>query len=101
MLFWFQRRTGVDPDALDVVKAAAKLRPRPALFVANAGDPRMPQDIAFDLQKAAGENATVLVIPGNSHGGAWREGTAPYEEAVKKLLEAARAEPGPQRMAAR
>lgn len=101
VLFWFQRRTGVDPDALDVVKAAAKLRPRPALFVANAGDQRMPQDIAFDLQKAAGENASVLVIPGHSHGGAWREGTAPYEEAVKKLLEAARAEPGPQRMAAR
>ena len=101
ILFWFQRRTGVDPDSLDVVKAAAKVRPRPALFVANSGDQRMPQDIAFDLQKAAGENATVLVIPGHSHGGAWREGTAPYEEAVKKLLEAARAEPAPQRMAAR
>ena len=101
VLFWFQRRTGVDPDALDVVKAAAKLRPRPALFVANSGDKRMPQDIAFDLQKAAGETATVLVIPGHSHGGAWREGTAPYEEAVKKLLEAARADPAPQRMAAR
>ena len=101
VLFWFQRRTGVDPDALDVVKAAAKLRPRPALFVANSGDKRMPQDIAFDLQKAAGDTATVLVIPGHSHGGAWREGTAPYEEAVKKLLEAARAEPAPQRMAAR
>ena len=43
----------------------------------------------------------MLVIPGHSHGGAWREGTAPYEEAVKKLLEAARAEPGSQRMAAR
>ena len=100
VLFWFERRTGVDPDALDVVKAAAKLRPRPALFVANSGDQRMPQDIAFDLQKAAGPNATVLVVPGHSHGGAWREGTAPYEEAVKKLLEAARAEPGPQRMAA-
>ncbi len=101
VLFWFHRRTGVDPDALDVMKAAAKLPPRPALFVANSGDQRMPQDIAFDLQKAAGENASVLVIPGHSHGGAWREGTAPYEEAVKKLLEAARAEPGPQRMAAR
>ena len=101
VLFWFRRRTGVDPDALDVVKAAAKLRPRPVLFVANAGDRRMPQDIAFDLQKAAGENASVLVIPGHSHGGAWSEGTAPYEEAVKKLLEAARAEPAPQRMAAR
>ena len=102
-LFWFERRTGVDPDALDVEKAAARLRPRPALFVANSGDRRMPQEIAFDLQKAAGERASVLVIPGESHGGAWREGEAPYAEAVKKLLEAARAEPGSglQRMATR
>jgi hypothetical protein len=61
----------------------------------------MPQEIAFDLQKAAGARASVLVIPGHSHGGAWREGTAPYEEAVKKVLEEVRADPGLQRMAAR
>ena len=101
VLFWFERRTGADPDLLDVEKAAVKLQPRPALFVANSGDRRMPQEIAFDLQKAAGERATVLVIPGTSHGGAWREGTAPYEEAVKKILDLARAEGGPARMAAR
>jgi alpha-beta hydrolase superfamily lysophospholipase len=101
VLFWFKRRTGVDPDELDVEKAAAKLRPRPALFVANSGDRRMPQEIAFDLQKAAGEHAAVLVIPGTSHGGAWREGTAPYEEAVQKILDQARAEGGLARMAAR
>jgi pimeloyl-ACP methyl ester carboxylesterase len=100
-MFWFERRTGIDPDALDVEKAATKLRPRPALFVANSGDRRMPQEIAFALQKAAGERASVLVIPGESHGGAWREGQAPYQEAVAKLLEAARAEPGSQRMATR
>jgi alpha-beta hydrolase superfamily lysophospholipase len=101
ILFWFERRTGADPDAIDVEKAAARLRPRPALFVANTGDRRMPQEIAFDLQKAAGERASVLVIPGESHGGAWREGEAPYAEAVKKLLEAARAERVPERIAPR
>jgi alpha-beta hydrolase superfamily lysophospholipase len=101
VLFWFERRTGVDPDLLDVQKAAAQLRGRPTLFVANSGDRRMPQEIAFDLQKAAGERAAVLVIPGTSHGGAWREGTAPYEAAVKKVLEEARAGTGPERLAAR
>ena len=101
VLFWYKRRTGVDPDELDVEKAAARLKTRPVLFVANSGDRRMPQEIAFDLQKAAGARSTVLVIPGTTHGGAWREGTAPYEEAVKKILEEARAEPEPQRMAAR
>ena len=39
----------------------------------------MPQQIAFDLSKAAGDRAQVLVVPGNSHGGAWRDGTAAYE----------------------
>jgi alpha-beta hydrolase superfamily lysophospholipase len=101
VLFWFERKTGVDPDELDVEKAAARLRPRPVLFVANSGDRRMPQEIAFDLQKAAGERAAVLVVPGRSHGGAWREGQAPYEEAVRKILEEARAAPGLPRLAAR
>jgi pimeloyl-ACP methyl ester carboxylesterase len=101
VLFWFERRTGVDPDALDVEKAAEKLRDRPTLFVANTGDRRMPQEIAFDLQKAAGSRAAVLVIPGTTHGGAWREGTAPYEAAVAKVLEEARAADGPARLAAR
>jgi uncharacterized protein len=95
VLFWFNRRTGVDVDELDVVKAAARLPPRPSLFVANSGDQRMPQEIAFELQKAAGQQASVLVIPGHSHGGAWREGTEPYEAAVSKLLEAARQSTAP------
>ena len=100
-LFWFSRKTGVNPDDLDIVKAAARLRPRPALFVANSGDRRMPQEIAFELKAAAGEHANVLVIPGQSHGGAWREGTAPYETAVEKVLEAARATTAPQVASAR
>jgi len=89
-LFWFERRTGVDPDALDVAKAAAQLRGRPALFVANSDDRRMPKEIAFDLQAAAGPGAEVLIVPGKSHGGAWRDGTAAYEAAAAALLERAR-----------
>src|SRR5262249_14272150 len=85
-LVWFSRKTGVNPDDLDIVKAAGRLRPRPALFVANSGDRRMPQEIAFELKAAAGDHANVLVIPGQSHGGAWREGTVPYETAVEKVL---------------
>jgi len=84
---WIGRRGGFDPDSLDVEAAAARLKGRPALFVCNAGDRRMPQQIAFDLQAAAGDRSRVLVIPGDSHGGAWREGTAAYSEAVRQLLE--------------
>ena len=67
---------------MDVRAAAARLAGRPALFVCNSGDRRMPPEIAFELKAAAGEHARVLVVPGNSHGGAWRDGTAAYERAV-------------------
>jgi pimeloyl-ACP methyl ester carboxylesterase len=88
-IYWIGRRGGFDPAAADVVAAARRLRGRPALFVANSEDRRMPKEIAFDLQAAAGEHAEVLVVPGKSHGGAWRDGTAAYEAAVRVVLEAA------------
>ncbi|HET9316306.1 MAG TPA: alpha/beta fold hydrolase [Vicinamibacteria bacterium] len=86
LLFWIGRSGHFDPDAVDVRAAAARLGPRPTLFVCNSGDMRMPQDIAFELKEAAGDHAKVLVVPGHSHGGAWREGTAAYESAVADLL---------------
>jgi pimeloyl-ACP methyl ester carboxylesterase len=91
VLFWIGRRGGFDPAAVDVRAAAARLNGRPALFVANSEDRRMPREIAFELQKAAGGKAEVLVVPGKSHGGAWRDGTAAYSAAVAGLLEAAQA----------
>ncbi|HSB60836.1 MAG TPA: alpha/beta fold hydrolase [Vicinamibacteria bacterium] len=101
VLFWMGRRGGFDPAEVDVRAAAARLRGRPALFVANSDDRRMPSEIAFDLQKAAGGPAEVLVVPGKSHGGAWRDGTAAYSTAVAGLLEAAEAGAGAMRVAAR
>jgi alpha-beta hydrolase superfamily lysophospholipase len=86
--FWMGRRGHFDPARVDVQAAAAKLTGRPALFVANTEDRRMPKEIAFALKAAAGEKAVVLLVPGQSHGGAWRDGTAEYEAAVTRLLEA-------------
>jgi len=88
-LFWMGRRGGFDPAAVDVRAAARRLAGRPALFVANSEDRRMPKEIAFDLQAAVGPGAEVLIVPGGSHGGAWRDGTAAYEAAAAALLEAA------------
>jgi uncharacterized protein len=94
VVFWMGKRGGFDPDAVDVAAAAARLGGRPCLFVCNSGDRRMPSEIAFELKAAAGERAQVLVVPGTSHGGAYRDGTAAYETAVRELLEAAAAGPG-------
>ena len=89
VLFWMGRKGGFDTDAADVLDAAARLGDRPALFVANSEDRRMPKEIAFDLAAAAGPAAEVLIVPGRSHGGAWRDGAAAYESAAASILEAA------------
>lgn len=91
VLYWIGRRGGFEVDAVDVRAAAARLSGRPALFVCNSGDKRMPAEIAFDLKAAAGDHARVLVVPGSSHGGAWRDGTAAYERAVGEILDEAAA----------
>ena len=100
VLYWIGRRGGFDVDAVDVRAAAARLGGRPALFVCNSGDRRMPPEIAFDLKAAAGDHARVLVVPGNSHGGAWRDGTAAYERAVGEILNEAAAGGGVHRASA-
>jgi pimeloyl-ACP methyl ester carboxylesterase len=94
VLFWMGRRGGFEPEATDVRAAAARLAGRPTLFVANTEDQRMPKEIAFELKEAAGDGAMVLLVPGKSHGGAWRDGTAAYEAAVTRVLDAALAGSG-------
>jgi uncharacterized protein len=86
--FWMGRRGDFDPASVDIRAAASRLDGRPALFVANSEDPRMPKEIAFELKAAAGERAEVLIVPGKSHGGAWRDGTAAYQAAAAAVLDA-------------
>jgi uncharacterized protein len=89
VIYWIGRRGQFDTAQSDVEAAAARLHGRPALFVANSDDPRMPKEIAFALKAAVGESAEVLIVPGKSHGGAWRDGTAAYSAAAGAVLEAA------------
>jgi pimeloyl-ACP methyl ester carboxylesterase len=87
ILFWIRHLDDMDPGDVDVRRAAVHLRGRPILFVTNAGDRRMPSAIAFELKDVVGGDARVLVIPGTTHGGAYREGQPAYESAVKVLLD--------------
>ena len=53
----------------------------------------MPLEIAFDFQAAVGESAQVLVVPSESHGYAYRDGKAAYENAAAQVLDAAAQRP--------
>jgi uncharacterized protein len=88
-IYWIGRRGGFDPAQSDVEAAAAHLHGRPALFVANSEDPRMPKEIAVALKAAVGDTAELLIVPGKSHGGAWRDGTQAYSQAAAVLLKSA------------
>jgi len=101
VLYWIGRKGGFDTEASDVLAAAARLGDRPVLFVANSEDRRMPKQIAFDLAEAVGPAAEVLIVPGQSHGGAWRDGGAAYETAAASLLGAAEQTTEAARLAAR
>ena len=48
---------------------------------------RMPPEVAHALHAAAGAHAALLTIEGHSHGGAYRDGTVRYQEAVAALLQ--------------
>jgi pimeloyl-ACP methyl ester carboxylesterase len=89
VVYWIGRRGHFDPDTVDIRGAASHLQGRPALFVCNSGDRRMPKEIAFELKAAAGDQARVLVVPGTSHGGAYRDATAAYQTAVAGVLDEA------------
>ncbi len=86
VVFWIGRRGGFDPDLVDVRAAARRLAPRPSLWICNSGDRRMPPEVAHALHAVAGARAALLTVEGQSHGGAYRDGTARYQAAVIELL---------------
>ena len=87
VLFWIKQRGGFDPADVDVLAAAAKVNGRPALFVANRGDARIPFAIAEEMTKLAGPGAHMILTESRSHGGAWRDARDLYEPAVRRLLD--------------
>src|SRR5262249_23952612 len=87
VLFWMKQLAGFDPAKVDVLAAAAKMKGRPSLFVANRGDRRIPFEIADEMAKLAVDKSHMILTESKSHGGAWRDARDIYEPAVKKLLD--------------
>lgn len=87
VLFWMKRRGGFDPETVDILGAAARLKDRPTLFVANRGDVRIPHEIGAEMSRLAGPKSRMVLTEVNGHGKAWREARSLYEPAVKALLD--------------
>lgn len=71
----------------DVVKAVERLGDRPILFVAVAGDRRMPPAVAQELfAHARSPLKRIIVLPGNRHGEGFNQAREAYEQAVTEFL---------------
>jgi len=73
--------TGHDPDALDVMGAAAALRGRPVFFIHAARDDRMRPEQAEDLWRAAGGKDS-LWLTADGHNEGWQKQRPEYERRV-------------------
>jgi len=75
------------PSDFDLEKAIERINPRPILFVAVAGDRRMPPAIAQRLcARSTSLGKSLVILPGNRHGEGFRLSRDPYEQAVKEFL---------------
>ncbi len=87
---WIAWRGGFKPSDFDLRKAVQHINPRPILFIAVAGDKRMPPSIARTLRSfSTNPLSRVVVVPGTRHGEGFNSGRVPYEQAVTEFLGAA------------
>lgn len=80
-------RGGFPPSDFDLEKAVRKINPRPILFVAVEGDPRMPPFYALTLYAdATSPQKHLVVLPGTRHGEGFATATKQYQEAAASFL---------------
>ncbi len=85
--YWTAWRGHFDPADFDLVKATERIGDRPILFVAVAGDRRMPPSIAETLYaQARSPLKKIIILPGHRHGEGFNQATEPYEQAVTNFL---------------
>jgi fermentation-respiration switch protein FrsA (DUF1100 family) len=87
VLYWSAWRGHFSPSDFDLEKAVRNINPRPILFIAVQGDPRMPPEYAKTLFADATSPLKKLVVLGGSrHGEGFRLANKQYEEAVTQFL---------------
>ena len=94
--YWVAWRGNFRPGDFNLVKAVERIGDRPILFVAVAGDRRMPPWIAQTLYAhARSPLKEIIVLPGRRHGEGFNQAREPYEKAVTDFLAKIPAANGP------
>lgn len=83
-LGWFRLRTGVDPDQVDLIGAASRLKRGRMLLIVGEKDLRAPAETAALLQKASAIPAQMWVMPGIDHD--HLGGHPLYEQKIENFL---------------
>ncbi len=87
VIYWSAWRGGFSPSDFDLRKAVERINPRPVLFIAVAGDRRIPPSVAKELYSLSNSpRKAILIVPGHRHGEGWTSGHQQYVEAVKAFL---------------
>jgi fermentation-respiration switch protein FrsA (DUF1100 family) len=85
--YWVAWRGHFRPSDFDLVRAVERIGGRPILFVAVAGDRRMPPSIAEALYAhTKSPLKKIVILPGHRHGEGFNQAREPYEKAVKEFL---------------
>lgn len=85
--YWVAWRGHFHASDFNLVDAVERIGGRPILFIAVAGDRRMPPAIAWKLYAhARSPLKQIVILPGRRHGEGFNEARAPYESAVTGFL---------------
>lgn len=87
VVYWTASRGNFSPKDFDLVRATERIGDRPILFVAVAGDRRMPPSVAQELYAhSQSPLKKIIVLPGHRHGEGFNQATEQYEKAVIDFL---------------
>lgn len=85
--FFVREKVGFRNEDFDLRRAAGKIVHRPVLFINGANDVRMPVEIARELfADAKTEEKSLVIVPGASHGAAYRTDPELYKKVVLDFL---------------
>jgi pimeloyl-ACP methyl ester carboxylesterase len=88
-LLLYRVLSGTDPATVVPAEAIGALAPRPLLFIAGADDTAVKPADGAAMARAAGPNATYVLVPGAGHTGAYFVDPEGYADRLRAFLAAA------------